>query len=166
MDGTGQSVTVSVAFLDVKLQNLVNQVADFTLIRRKLKPRSLFNVGAEICRTIGGPNSSEDKFRRIFIPPSMQTGFRFLPQNLIHNTILSIKTSSTFHKCKDFILKEKDYDFKIKHKVKLVKTNIRHANTICGSARRWCVANLRPSFWRDGDRECILHQESESLKNH
>ena len=97
MDGTGQSVTVSVAFLDVKLQNLVNQVADFTLIRRKL------NVGAEICRTIGCPNSSEDKFRRIFIPPSMQTGFRFLAQNLIHNTILSIKTSSTFLKCKDFI---------------------------------------------------------------
>ena len=102
MDGTGQSVTVSVAF-HVKLQNLVNQVADFTLIRRKLKPRSLFNVGAEICRTIGGPNSSEDKFRRIFIPPSMQTCFRFLAQNLIHNTILSIKTSSTFLKCKDFI---------------------------------------------------------------
>ena len=95
--GTGQSVTVSVAFLDVKLQNLVNQVADFTLIRRKL------NVGAEICRTIGGPNSSEDKFRRFFIPPSMQTGLRFLAQNLIHNTILSIKTSSTFLKCKDFI---------------------------------------------------------------
>ena len=94
----GQSVTVSVAFLDVKLQNLVNQVAEFTLIRR-----SLSNVGAEICRTIGGPNSSEDKFRRFFILPSMQTCFRFLAQNLIHNTILSIKTSSTFLKCKDFI---------------------------------------------------------------